>query len=100
MEPLLALADHVRTGIGHPVEILVVGDPSAVPGDRRAEDLSVVVDFPEGTVRQGRDGERCRYRFRVARPLIERLLADGEVDWSNSLFLGMRFVAAPGRGGE
>ena len=68
-------------------------DPSAAAGSPRAEDLSVVIDFPEGVVRLGRDGERCRYRFRVARPLIERLLADGEVDWSNSLFLSMRFVA-------
>ena len=93
MEPLLELADTFRTAVGYPVEVLVLADPSAAAGSPRAEDLSVVIDFPEGVVRLGHDGERCRYRFRVARPLIERLLADGEVDWSNSLFLSMRFVA-------
>ena len=67
--------------------------PTPRLGSPRADDLRVVIDFPEGVVRLGRDGERCRYRFRVARPLVERLLADGEVDWSNSLFLSMRFVA-------
>ncbi|MEA2704150.1 MAG: UDP-MurNAc hydroxylase [Actinomycetota bacterium] len=93
MDPLLDLADTFRAAVGYPVEVLVLADPSAVAGSPRADDLSVVIDFPEGVVRLGRDGERCRYRFRVARPLIERLLADGEVDWSNSLFLSMRFVA-------
>ena len=93
MAPLLALAEHFRAGVGYPVEILVVGDPLVEHSDARAHDLTVVIDFPEGKVRAARLDERCRYRFRVARPLIERLLADGEIDWSNSLFLSMRFGA-------
>jgi UDP-MurNAc hydroxylase len=52
-----------------------------------------VVDFPAGQVRRSA-GEKCRYRFRTERALVERLLRDGEVDWVNSLFLSCRFSAA------
>ncbi len=56
MEPLLELADTFRTAVGYPVEVLVLADPSAAAGSPRAEDLSVVIDFPEGVVRLGHDG--------------------------------------------
>lgn len=92
-EPLLELADHFREGIGYPVELLVAGDPAAPAGDPRADDLAVVIDFPARVVRSAAEGETCRYRFRVARPLVERLIADHEVDWVNTLFLGLRFEA-------
>ncbi len=85
-DPLLELADGFRAGVGAPVEIVVVGD-----GD--VDDLSVVIDFPAGRVRAGEPGERCRFRFRVARPIIERLIADHEIDWVNTLFLSTRFEA-------
>lgn len=43
------------------------------------------------------DGEPCRYRFRFERDLVERLIADHQVDWVNSLLLGMRFTTSPER---
>ena len=61
-------------GIGYPVELEVVGDPAAPADDLRHADESIVIDFVERTVRRPFDGERCRYRFRVARPLVERLI--------------------------
>jgi UDP-MurNAc hydroxylase len=40
------------------------------------------------------DGVKVRYRFRTRRSIVEHLLATGEVDWVNSLFLSCRFSAA------
>ncbi len=79
-EPLLELAGHIRAGVGGPV-LLRVG-----------EDLPIVIDFPAGQVRPFA-GEACRYEFTVDRALIERLIADHQTDWVNSLFLSMRFRA-------
>src|SRR5260370_37647626 len=79
-EPLLELADHIRPGVGGPVLLR--------PGDGRP----IVIDFPAGEVR-AYAGETCRYQFSVDRPLIERLIADHQTDWVNSLFLSMRFRA-------
>jgi UDP-MurNAc hydroxylase len=56
------------------------------------DDEEIVIDFPAGELRRY-GGEDCRYEFTVARPLIERLIADHQVDWVNSLFLSMRFRA-------
>lgn len=92
-EPLLALSVHFADGIANPVELSVSGDPDAPRDDPRREDESVVIDFPARIVRRPRDGERCRYRFRIDRPLVERLIADHEIDWVNTLFLSMRFDA-------
>jgi UDP-MurNAc hydroxylase len=79
-EPLLELADHIRPGVGGPVLIR--------PGDGRP----IVIDFPAGEVRAFA-GETCRYQFTIDRPLLERLIADHQTDWVNSLFLSMRFKA-------
>jgi UDP-MurNAc hydroxylase len=79
-EPLLELADHIRPGVGGPVLLR--------PGDGRP----IVIDFPAGEVRAFA-GETCRYQFTIERALIERLIADHQVDWVNSLFLSMRFRA-------
>ena len=79
-EPLLGLADHIRAGVGGPVLL------------RLDDDCAVVIDFPAGEVRPFA-GEACRYEFTVSRPLIERLIADHETNWVNSLFLSMRFRA-------
>jgi UDP-MurNAc hydroxylase len=93
-EPLLDRAVHIRAGVGGPVELLVVGDGAAPAGSDRRGDLSIVIDFAAGVVRPGRDVDvLCRHRFRVGRSLVERLIADHEIDWSNSLFLSMRFSA-------
>jgi UDP-MurNAc hydroxylase len=78
-EPLLADAPHLRAGVGAPV-LLEVGDQP------------LVIDFPARQVRPWA-GERCRYQFQVARPLVEHLIATGETDWVNSLFLSCRFSA-------
>ncbi len=80
-EPLLELAGHIRAGIGGPV-LLRLGDGRPI-----------VIDFPAGEVR-AYAGETCRYQFTFERPLVERLIADHEVDWVNSLFLSLRFRAS------
>lgn len=92
-EPLLALSVHFADGIGYPVELRISGDPDAPDGDRRHAEESVVIDFPARVVRRPTEGERCRYRFGVRRVLVERLIADHEIDWVNTLFLSMRFDA-------
>ncbi len=92
-EPLLALSVHFAEGIGYPVELRITGDPSAAAGDVRGDDESVVIDFPAKVVRRPAEGEKCRYRFGVPRALAERLIADHEIDWVNTLFLSMRFDA-------
>jgi len=79
-EPLLELADHIKAGVGGPV-LLDTGD-----------EQPIVIDFPAGQVRAFA-GETCRYQFSIGRPLVERLIADHQVDWVNSLFLSMRFQA-------
>jgi UDP-MurNAc hydroxylase len=79
-EPLLELADHIRAGVGGPV-VFRVGD-----------DLPIVIDFPAGEVRRYA-GEACRYEFTAERRLVERLIADHQNDWVNSLFLSLRFRA-------
>jgi len=79
LEPLLRQADRIRDGVGGPV-LLQIGD------------LPVVVDFPACEVREWA-GERCRYEFEVERPLVETLIRNHETDWSNSLFLSLRFIA-------
>ena len=78
-EPLLAAAPHLRAGVGGPV-LFEVGDQS------------LVMYFPAGQVRAWA-GERCRYRFKVARPLVEHLIGTGETDRVHSLFLSCRFSA-------
>jgi UDP-MurNAc hydroxylase len=78
-EPLLEEADRICAGVGGPVRF-EIGD-----------DLTLVIDFPAREVREYAE-ERCRYWFRVDRPLVERLVADREKDWVNSLFLSMRFT--------
>jgi UDP-MurNAc hydroxylase len=79
-EPLLELADHIRRGVGGPVLL------------RPGSDHPIVIDFPAGEVRPFA-GETCRYEFSIDRGLIERLIADHQTDWVNSLFLSMRFTA-------
>jgi UDP-MurNAc hydroxylase len=79
-EPLLELADHIRPGVGGPV-LLDLGDGQPI-----------VIDFPAGQVRAFA-GEACRYQFTIRRTLVERLIADRQTDWVNSLFLSMRFRA-------
>jgi UDP-MurNAc hydroxylase len=85
-EPLMGIGDRICAGIGGPVLLRV-----AETGGDVAEE--VVLDFTDRRVRRP-GGERCRYTFTIARGLLERLIAEREVDWVNSLFLSLRFSAS------
>jgi UDP-MurNAc hydroxylase len=78
-EPLLAMAPTVREAVGAACLL-------------RAGDVDVLIDFPAGEVRPSA-GEDHRFRFEVERPLVESVVAERAVDWSNSLFLSCRFRA-------
>ena len=78
-EPLLELAGHIRAGVGGPVLLDLVEE-------------QIVIDFPAGEVRPFA-GETCRYQFSIDRALVERLIAEHQIDWVNSLFLSLRFRA-------
>lgn len=77
--PLLAMAPTLRAAIGASCLL-------------RAGDVEVLVDFPAGEVRPYA-GEEVRFRFEIERALVESVVADRAVDWSNSLFLSCRFRA-------
>jgi UDP-MurNAc hydroxylase len=78
-EPLLAQAPTLRQGVGANVLF-------------RAGDESVLVDFPAGQVR-AHDGEPFAFSFDLPRPLVEAVVAERAVDWSNALLLSCRFRA-------
>ncbi len=86
IEPLLEESISMAKGVGGPVRFDLTGDDGEV-----AE--SVLVDFPGKEVRHAAD-EKVRYRFLMARSLVEHLLHTGEIDWVNSMFLSCRFSAA------
>jgi UDP-MurNAc hydroxylase len=79
-EPLMARADRICEGVGGPLRLDV--------GDR-----PLVVDFPAREVRDW-NGEVCRFRLSAPAELIATNVARREVDWSNSLFLSLRFSAS------
>ena len=58
----------------------------------RFDELAIVIDFPAGEVREFR-GEEHDFRFQIQRELVETVVADRAVDWSNALFLSCRFTA-------
>jgi UDP-MurNAc hydroxylase len=78
-EPLLRMAPTLRSAIG--ANCLICAD-----------DVEILVDFPAGEVRAF-DGEDYDFRFRIPRPLVETVVAQRAVDWSNSLLLSARFSA-------
>jgi UDP-MurNAc hydroxylase len=78
-EPLLASAPTLRASVGA-AALLRLGD------------LDVLVDFPAGQVRAWR-GEPYAFSFDIERRLVETVVADRAVDWSNALFLSCRFRA-------
>jgi UDP-MurNAc hydroxylase len=94
--PLLAACPTVREGIGAACLLRVVSpghrpDPGT-PGHRPDPGTEILVDFPAGDVRTWA-GEPYGFRFDIARPLVEKVVAERAVDWSNSLFLSCRFRA-------
>jgi UDP-MurNAc hydroxylase len=78
-EPLLAMAPTLRAAVGAACLL-------------RTGDAEILIDFPAGEVR-AYDGEEHRFRFDIERPLVEAVVAQRAVDWSNSLFLSCRFRA-------
>jgi UDP-MurNAc hydroxylase len=86
-EPLLDMAPTVRSQVGANVVLRAMA-----PSDGSAEQLDVVIDFPNGEVRVHND-EPFDFRFDIDRRLVETVAAQRAVDWSNSLLLSCRFVA-------
>jgi len=85
-EPIMAQSDQICDGIGYPVG-LVMGTPGNEPE-------TVVLDFPNRTVREPIEGEgKYRYGFRIAPELVRTVLRDDEPDWVNTIFLSTRFQA-------
>ena len=78
-EPLLGIAPTLRSAIG--ANCLL-----------RLEDLQILIDFPAGQVRRYLD-DPYEFRFDLPRSLVETVVAEHSVDWSNSLFLSFRFTA-------
>jgi UDP-MurNAc hydroxylase len=78
-EPLLAMAPTLRTAVG--ANCLM-----------RLGDLHVLIDFPNGTV-GAHAGEPYSFRFDIQRELVETVVAERAIDWSNALFLSCRFTA-------
>ena len=78
-EPLLAMAPTLRNAVGGRCLM-------------RAGELEVIIDFPFGEVREY-IGENYAFRFEIQRELVETVVAQGAVDWSNALFLSCRFRA-------
>jgi UDP-MurNAc hydroxylase len=78
-EPLLAIAPTLRVAVGG-VCVIDMGE------------LVVAIDFPAGTVGEW-DGSEPQFRFTIDRRLVETVVAERAVDWSNSLFLSCRFTA-------
>lgn len=84
-EPLMAMAPNVCAGIGAGCLII-------------ADDVSVYLDFPNRRVEPWRGNvptgsQPYSFRFRIPRDLLEQVVAERAVDWSNSLFLSARFTA-------
>jgi UDP-MurNAc hydroxylase len=77
--PLLEMAPTLRAQVGANVLL-------------RAGDLPILIDFPAGEVRL-HDGEEYAFRFDIPRELVETVVAQRAVDWSNSLLLSCRFTA-------
>jgi UDP-MurNAc hydroxylase len=77
--PLLTACPTVREGIGAACLL-------------RAGSLEILIDFPAGDVRDYA-GEPYGFRFDIDRSLVEKVVAERAVDWSNSLFLSCRFRA-------
>jgi UDP-MurNAc hydroxylase len=78
-EPLMALAPTLRSAIGDACLL-------------RAGDLEILIDFPNGRVLPF-DGRDHAFRFEIDRRLVETVVANGSVDWSDKLFLSCRFRA-------
>ena len=79
-QPLLDFAPNTRRAVGRKLLI-------------RAGDEDVIVDFLESEIRAWDGRESYQYLLDLPRPLVEWCVQHRAVDWSNSLFLSLRFSA-------
>ncbi|TQC47010.1 MBL fold metallo-hydrolase [Rhodococcus sp. WS4] len=79
-EPIMSQSDQICDGIGYPVELRLGAE-------------TVVLDFPKRAVREPIPDEKFRYGFAIAPQLVRTVLRDGEPDWTNTIFLSIRFRA-------
>lgn len=88
-EPLMALAPTVCEAIGAPIVIRTQGDDSTT--------LDIIIDVAAGKIRastpEHSQTESCGFRFDIERELLEQVVNERAVDWSNSLLLSCRFRA-------
>ena len=78
-EPLLAMAPSLRGAIGGNCLVKTDGE-------------YILIDFPNGKI-TAYNNEPIKFRMEIARPLLEGVVKQKAVDWSNSLFLSCRFTA-------
>ena len=78
-EPLLAICPALRAGIG--ANCLI-----------RTRDTEVLINFQEGKIEKFID-QSFGFRFDIPRELLETIVYQKAVDWSNSFFLSCRFTA-------
>lgn len=79
-QPLMASAPTLCAAVGA-VAVLDLGD------------LTIALDFPNACVRALDAHDEPRYRHTIDRRLVETVVARRAVDWSNALFLSLRFTA-------
>ncbi|MBY0442853.1 MAG: Rieske 2Fe-2S domain-containing protein [Mycobacteriaceae bacterium] len=79
-EPIMLQSNEICDGIGYPVE-LVLGPET------------VVIDFPQRSVREPIPDEKFRYGFDIPPELVRTVLRDNQPDWVNTIFLSTRFKA-------
>jgi UDP-MurNAc hydroxylase len=78
-EPLLAMAPSLRSAIGGSCLV-------------KTDSENILIDFPNGKV-SAYNNELIKFRMEIARPVLEGVVKQKAVDWSNSLFLSCRFTA-------
>lgn len=78
-EPLMALAPTLCDAIGAACLL-------------QAGDTEILIDFPNRRV-SAHQGEQFGFRFDIDRRLVETVVAQNAVDWSDKLFLSCRFGA-------
>jgi UDP-MurNAc hydroxylase len=69
-----------------------VGGACLIRAGDAPDDPQILVDFTHGEVKDYA-GEPHRFRFEIPRALVETVVAERAVDWSNALFLSCRFRA-------
>jgi UDP-MurNAc hydroxylase len=105
VQPLIETADHTCTGLNGRILLEIASADSGDGGGGSADgggdadgadavvEEQILFDFIDRRIDRYQ-GEECRYRFRAARPLIEKLVRERAQDWVNELFLSCRFEAS------